>query len=354
MARVTIVGAGLAGLAAAVNCAAAGHEVKVLEKFERIGGNPYARPAVDVTPLNPERLGRFIGVDLEPPYVVPTGDFPVYVYGKRFDLAGRQLYLHSLERGSRSTSIDTLLYETALARGVDFEFGVSLDSQGDFALLPPDTIVATGLEVEAFLALKRPCVEVFGFIGKARYEGPPKIRGFFDRFTRYYSYCANVNGVAFALAFDARPVPDAMRDSWDRQLREWEGVEFDEWLYHEGVVATKRMSDPCLFAGNKILAGTLGGMQDPFFLFGVQSSLVSGKIAAMAIDDKERAWRLFRAYTSLRKYSWLYKKFFDAQPHAMRSQGLRLGFGLYLKQQRLLQPAIDVALKASLPGFGRY
>ena len=68
MAEVTIVGAGLAGLVAAVNCAAAGHQVRVLEKFERIGGDPYIRPAVDVTPMDPERLGRFIGVELDAGY----------------------------------------------------------------------------------------------------------------------------------------------------------------------------------------------------------------------------------------------------------------------------------------------
>jgi flavin-dependent dehydrogenase len=353
MAEVTIVGAGLAGLVAAVNCAAAGHQVKVLEKFERIGGDPYIRPAVDVTPMDPERLGRLIGIELQPPYVTPTEEFPIYVYGKPHVVPGRQLYLHSVERGSRSTSIDTLLYEKALASGVEFEFGVSCDSQGDFAQLPPNTIVATGLHVEPFLALRRPYVDVYGFIGKTRHEGPPRIMGFFDRCTRYYNYCANVNGVAFALAFDGRPVRSSLRDEWDRQLREWEGIEFEQWLPHEGVVATRKISDPCLYAGEKILAGTLAGMQDPFFLFGVQSSLVSGKIAAMAVDDRERAWRLFRAFTSARKYSWLYKKFFDAQPHVLRNLGLRLGFGMYVKQPRLLQPAIDVALK-SLPGFGRY
>ena len=249
--------------------------------------------------------------------------------------------------------VSAYVYETAQQSGVEFEFGVSFDSQSDFAQLPPGSIIATGLHIEPFLALKRPYIDVYGFIGKTRYEGPPKIRGFFDRYTKYYNYCANVNGVAFALGFDSRPVPDSMRDEWDRQLREWEGIEFEQWLPHEGVVATKKISDPCLYAGDKILAGTLAGMQDPFFLFGVQSSLVSGKVAAIAVDDKERAWRLFHTFTSARKYSWLYKKFFDIQPHAARNLGLRLGFGLYVKQRRLLQPLIDVALK-SLPGFGRY
>ena len=353
MAEVTVVGAGLAGLTAAINCARAGHDVRVLEKFERIGGDPYIRPTVDVTPMDPEALGRFIGVELKPPYVVPTEEFVAYVYGKPHVIPGWQLYLHSVERGSRTNAIDNYLYEIARDEGVEFEFGVSCDSQGDFARLPPNSIIATGLQVEPFLALKRHCIDVYGFIGKMRYEGPPRILGFFDRYTRYYNYCANVNGVAFALAFNRGPVSDSLKDEWGRQLREWEGIDFEEWLPNEGVVATGKIDSPHLITGNKILAGTLAGMQDPFFLFGVQSSLVSGKIAAMAVDDMERAWRLFNRFTSAYKYSWLFKRFFDIQPHLLRNVELRLGFGLYVKKHPLLQPVIDVAL-LSIPGFGRY
>lgn len=352
MAEVTVVGAGLAGLAAAINCARAGHRVKVLEKRDRVGGDPYVRPTVDVTPLEPERLGRFIGIDLQPPYVVPTEEFACYVYGKRFVYPGGYLYLHSVERGFRKTSLDRYLYDLALEAGVEFAFGVSLSSREDFAGLPKNTIIATGLEAEPFLALKRPCLDIYGFIGKTRFEGPPRILGFFDRETRYYNYCANLHGVAFALAFDRDPVTTRLRDRWSWQLREWEGMEFEEWLPHRGVVATKSITSPCLFAGDKILAGTLAGMQDPFFLFGVQGSLVSGKVAAMAVEDKERAWEVFRRFTSAYRYSWLYKRVFDLQPHWMRDAGLRLAFGAYARFRGILQPVIDQALK-SLPGFGK-
>ncbi len=353
MAEVTVVGAGLAGLVAAINCARNGRQVRVLERFKQVGGDPYIRPAVDVTPMEPERLGAFIGVELPPPYVTPTLEFPIYVYGRRYLVPGSRLHLHSVERGSRSTSLDTYLYQKARDAGVEFELGVELNSQKDFAALPPNTIVATGLEVDPFLALRRPYLPVYGFIGKTRCQGPPRVMGFFDRYTRYYNYCANANGVAFALGFDARPVTESLRDEWDKQLREWEGMDFETWQPHEGVVATGKMTSPCLYVGNKILAGTLAGMQDPFFLFGVQSSLVSGKIAAIAVEDRERAWRLFHTFTSAYKYSWLYKRFFDAQPHLLREWGLRLGFGAYLRYPHFVQPAIDIALR-SLPGYGKY
>ena len=143
MQEVIIVGAGLAGLVAAINCAEAGHQVKVLEKFERIGGDPYIRPAVDVTPMDPEALGRFIGVELNPPVVTPTEEFVVYVYGKPHVIPGWHLYLHSVERGSRTNAIDNYLYEVARDEGVEFEFGRSFDSQEDFARLPANSIAPT-------------------------------------------------------------------------------------------------------------------------------------------------------------------------------------------------------------------
>lgn len=351
MAEVTVVGAGLAGLVAAINCARSGHRVRVLEKREGVGGDPRIRPAVDVTPMEPEKLGRFIGVDLEPPFVVPTEEFLVDVYGRKYHFPGNYFSLHSVERGSRSTSLDTYLYHIALETGVEFSFGADIGSREDLDRLPESTIVATGLEAGPFLALGRPYLDVFGFVAKARREGPPRILGYFDRHTRYYHYCANLHGTAFALAFASRPMEDFACAEWAKKLRD-EGFHFPEWQPHQGVVATKEISAPSLFAGNKILAGTLAGVQDPLFLFGVHGSLVSGKIAAMAVDDKERAWRLFQRYTSYYRYSWICKRIFDLQPHRLRELGLSLAFGCLLLFPGMLRPLLQQALK-SIPGYGR-
>lgn len=350
MAEVTVVGAGLAGLVAAINCARSGNRVRVLEKRERVGGDPRIRPTVDVTPMEPEKLGRFIGIDLRPPYVVPTREFLVHVYGRKFLFPGDYFRLHSVERGSRSTSLDTYLYELARETGVEFEFGVDVASRGDFSRLPENTIVATGLEAEPFLALGRPYLDVFGFVAVAPHQGEPRILGYFDRHTRYYHYCANLHGTAFALAFNTRPLPESACREWAARLDE-EGYRFRDWRPHKGVVATRVPSAPALFAGNKILAGTLAGVQDPLFLFGVHGSLVSGKIAALAVEDRERAWRLFRRFTSRYRYAWLYKKALDLQPHLVRRPGLDLAFGCLSRFPALFRPLLDEALK-SVPGFG--
>jgi len=72
MSEVIVVGAGLAGLTAAILCARAGHEVRILERYKRVGGDPGHHPSVDSTPMLPIRMENLLGIELKPPQVTPT------------------------------------------------------------------------------------------------------------------------------------------------------------------------------------------------------------------------------------------------------------------------------------------
>jgi len=327
--EVIVVGAGLAGLTAALNLARDGKDVLVLEKYDKIGGVPVQHPAVDVTPMEADRLGRFIGVDLGPPQVNDCENWNQYMfdYPVRMDLT--YVNLKCVERGPQDTSIDTLLYENCLEAGVKFEFGKPCITPGDFARLPADSIIATGLLYEAFEALHVPYQKVFGYFGRGKTDKGNVCAVWFHDYVMDYSYYGAANGKVFALYFAREPVRDSEYDEWkEKLLYGQEGITCDSWHYHEGLVPTACYGNPRMFAGDKILAGTLAGMMDPFALFGVHGSLVSGKIAAMAHSDKAAAYALFKEYTKLFNRNLFIKRFFDHSPVALkkRTMGPQLKF----------------------------
>ncbi len=356
MAEIVVVGAGLAGLTAAFTCARRGHRVTVWEQYNHIGGIPYSHPAVDITPMEPTVLGEVIGMDLGPPQIVPAKTVALYIYGKRYETGGEHLSLKAVERGENPYSLDVYLYQKACEEGVKFEFGREINSNS-IAELPPYSIIATGLNPELYQALELPSTNVYGYVAKGESNESPRVIGWFDDYTRDYAYYASSNGITFGLLFDRKPMNESVRQRWEKQLWEQEGIKFSSWHPHEGIVPIKTPTNPQFFWKDKILAGTFAGMQDPVMLFGVHGALLSGKIAALAVDDKAGAMRLFRRFTSFFKYSWMVKKtILDIPPHPVRKNLLRPIIGLWEKYPEELKFSINFAL-GTIPGFrtlGKY
>lgn len=350
--RAVVVGAGLAGLTAALNLARDGKEVTVLEKFSRPGGIPLAHPAVDVSPMNPHLLGKFIGVELGEPYLYPCEEWNLYCYDYKVPIEVELLSLYCVERGHRDSALDNYLYRLCLDAGVKFEFDHPLVGQHEYAELPPESIVATGLYFEAFEGLRVPYQKVFGWLGKGRSSRDyPCLGAWFHDYVLDYAYFGACNDAVFCLYFAREPVKDSEFEEFkERQLLGQEGMECQRWDYYEGLVPTAAYNTPRLFAGDKILAGTLSGMMDPFMLFGVHGSLVSGKIAAIAHSDKARAYELFVRYTRFFNYSLALRRLFDRTPMALKEKLVGPFFAFTQRHMDLLGGIANRILMAA-PGY---
>jgi len=325
--RVTIMGAGLAGLSAAITARSMGYEVTCLDKYDQVGGMPEAHPAVDATPMNPERMSAWLGVPLGEPQMTPCRTMHVYVFGRKVVYDPGWMRLYNVERGHRKTAIDRYLHDIALEMGVRFEWGRGVEGQKDLAELPPDSIVATGPYREGYDALRRPYEMAYGYTATTAYHGEgAHVAAYFDEYTKDYAYVASANGVVFALFFSRRPVDDAQLGRWRAQLEETEGIIFKRWDPQQGAFASRYPSSPRLFWGDKILAGTLAGAQDPGTYFGCHGAMVSGKIAALALEDKAEAQRLFRQCSHGWNRMWFGRKvFINYAPDPLRKVGLTLG-----------------------------
>lgn len=347
MAEVTIVGAGLAGLTAAVNLARRGHQVKVLEREGRVGGSSLYHPSGQGSPLRLDKMCSYIGIDISDA-LEPIRNMLEVAGGKVLEVDPSLISSYFFERGPRTSSVDNYLYETAREEGVEFEFGRSLDSQGDFALLAPNTIVATGLHFEGFNALRVPYLTSHHFTFKGTCNPDLNyVHMFHDTYTSDYGYTSAFRGIYYAHLFNrAKPISTAGRDRFAEQVAALDGREITSWNEFTFPVPAARINTPRLFCGDKILAGTLAGAMDPVAFFGLHGALVSGKIAALAIEDKEAAWREFRKCVSGYPVAYLLARIKDLQPSRLNILGYRLAFSRFEKRklaQRLLV--------AGMPGY---
>jgi flavin-dependent dehydrogenase len=352
MAENIVVGAGVGGLVAAINLAREGRDVLVLDKEARVGGSSHFHPSPEGTPIHIEGLKKYAGIDLSPdvaaPAVVPFQVGRTVAYGEMIPVDMDAISSFMIERGPRSSSLDTYLYNIAVDAGVSFEFNHAMMSNDDAAQLPPDTIISTGLYFEAFDALRVPYLTSFHFVARQMIEDTESnhVTVYHGEFTRDYSYTASVNGIQFAHVFQRRPIGKDTLEAFKEQVYISEGIEFKSWDHFTFPVPAASIHNPRLFAGDKILAGTLSGCMESYMFFGILGALVSGKIAAMAVTDKARALEEFKLATSSFASAYVAKKMTNLAPHALQKKALPLAF-----RHAFDFPFAAGAVKKAMPGW---
>ena len=293
-----IVGAGPAGLVAAVNLVREGFSATVWEQEKGIGGNPHWHPSAHDTPVG-KKLFEYIGIGLRECFHDYTENFQFILNGNLIDYpASKKNPLYVCERGSRESSIDSTLYRIAEQEGVKFEFSRrftadDLKHSGD---LPEVTILASGLSTEMYEILDIPYTVYAGYFGWKEIEDRiPRASGFFGGFTNEYGYSSTVNGIYYVLLFSRREVPPENLEEFKQMVEKYDKFKFDTWKRFLGYTP----KDLRLMHNNRfILTGTLAGVVEPALGFGITGALLSGKISALAAVDKEKGLAEFERFTA--------------------------------------------------------
>ena len=294
--EIHVVGAGLAGLTAAINLARAGFRVQVRERQPRIGGRPEVRPDPAGSPFDLRRLSAYIGVDISPA-VLPLKDCRYRLWNRTYRYPfPPNVGAYMVERGPRRSSLDHLLYETARREGVRFRFGDDVSGRAAFQALPPRSIIATGLEAESYQALGIPYEKTYSWCAKGKVSfREATVTIYMGPFTTDYGFSCTMNGIALGFVFQrARPLTPADREAFQHRVEATEPFRLTGW--HEvgfGACPSRSVRTPRLFWEDKILAGSAGGNMDPLLNFGMLGALVSGKVAATAVTRPRKARREF-------------------------------------------------------------
>jgi len=291
---VWIYGAGLSGLVSAINLARSGHHVTVYEKEEKIGGSSECHPSVHMTPLHMQQMERYVGIELESCFS-KLQDFRGYIGQKKCVFSTKNMYV--VERGPRPSSLDYFLYKIALEKGVSFKFSHALTSE-ELRSIPEHSIIATAGYSKIVSALHLPYVAFKQFDTHIQTDLENVSIAYFGDFTSDYGYISTKNGLLSAQLSGPLHLSQKNLNTFTSFVKETEGIELDGWSSVVSYFPKKARLFTKFARKTFVMAGDVAGFLDPFFGFGVNGALLSGKIAAMSFLSKQKALQEFTQCTS--------------------------------------------------------
>lgn len=250
-----------------------------------------------MTPLDFVRMEQYLGFDVQPCFS-PLEAFTAYVYGKKVQLSPQGLYV--VQRGAGPTSLDSLLYQLAVEARVEVVFSDSLEP-GMLSSVPEGSLIAVGTYSGLMDALGIRFSPFIHYDTKGPMSGKQKrCVAYFESYVAgyKYGYVAVKDGCASAEVdlLVTQPYQEDLR-CFQRMILETEGFSFESWEVVED--AMPREVSWCRRVAGKslVLAGALAGFHDPLFGFGVNSALVSGRIAAETMVSKKKGYEEFKRFS---------------------------------------------------------
>jgi hypothetical protein len=304
----TIYGAGMSGLIAAINLAREGYSVTVHDREPGYGGSQLYNPSTHVTPLDVKKTSDYIGIDLSPVFHQVLA-CPFYFHNTKILAPVHDMM--AVERGNRETSLDTLLYNECKGLDIKFEWNSPLNKE-TLSNLPPNTIIACGLIPAAYEMVDIPYLRWYGWISRGEIGIGSYAWIWWDECITEYGYLSAVNNYYFNLLFSIREVTEKCLTKYKRFM-----------VHEEGI--------------------------------GISGALITGKVAALAVMDRERGLAEFQRFTSLFKISYAIKNkvwypFVRPNVKAMEFGVKLMGEHNVTKLAGLL-PKMPVIPKMAIPGF---
>ena len=333
-----ILGAGLSGMVAAITLARRGREVLVIEGEKRLGGMHHDMPSVHTTPIDPAWMSEQVGIDVRSAFH-PIKSFVTVVGNRMYALNPGPM--HAIERGSRKSGIDQLLYDQACEAGVQFEFGTFLK---DLREIPLGSIIPTGLDASMYDYLEIPFEITRGYAGTQKTDKEPWAGGLMASYTKDYFYANCANNLMYGLFFSRGKVQVETLEMCKRDIKEKFDLEIPNWEYFTGRVPTGSAKNPRLYQDGYVLAGTLSGAMDPGALFGIHGAILSGKLAAMAVDDPDRAMKEFKEMNKHYRISYYLRRFLSHMPGRLAMMDFNMRHPLFSYPMMALT-------SAAVPGY---
>lgn len=291
--HVVVCGAGMSGLIAAYNLAAKGFDVTVRESESQWGGSKIFNPSTHVTPLDPKATSQYIGIDIEPAFH-PVSKNTLYIHDYALPMPVPGAF--AVERSSRDSSLDALLYEKCKKAGVEFEFNKPLLHE-ELSSLPEKTVIACGLNLEAYDMLEIPYKQWYGWMSRGEIDADNFAWIWLDESCNEYGYISVCNGIYFNLVFSyGKEVEKDCLERYTAFMKNTAGIEHDSWEYITGAVPLAVPENPSLMRKGFIMCGTISGAMDPLMGFGISGALITGKIAAIAVEDMKSALEEFERF----------------------------------------------------------
>jgi len=291
---ILVYGAGLSGLVAAINLARDRYNVTVYDKEKRIGGSTKCHPSNHMTPMHIQKMQEYIGIKIEACFS-KLDRFVGYIGQKKYSFSTKNLYV--VERGPRDSSLDLYLYKIAQNEGVNFKFSHPLREE-KLKDIPDNSIIATAGYSQLVKSINLPYVTFKQYDAHMDADLGNITIAYFGNYTSDYGYISGKNGILSAQISGSLSLSQKNLEKFTHLIKETEGIEIDRWSSIVAHFPKKAQLFTSYGRKTFVLAGDVAGFLDPFFGFGINGALISGKIASISKKSKQIALKEFKNYSS--------------------------------------------------------